>query len=126
MFPNMQPPPNHQLQNGDAAKRFHDAIMLHRTVLTTDEILAKRFIAVRLADGGTDNTVYTSRAAAIHANRNQPSRIFAFPIPLERLSVAACDSLLTYVRRCYDAGTREDERHQIIVPTRVENMRTLT
>lgn len=114
------------MRNKDDAKRFHDALMLHRSILSTDELLAKRFIAVRLSDGGTDNTVYDSRAAAIEANRNTPSRIFTFMIPLERLSVEACDSLLWYMRRCYDAGTREDPRHQIIVPTRLENLRTLT
>lgn len=125
-MPDMKPPRNYQLKNGDAARRFFDALNLHRTVLTMDEILAHRFLAVRLSDGGTDNTVYESRAAAIHANRNAPSRIFTFPVPLERLSLQACDALLTYVRGCYDAGTREDPRHQLIIPTRLENLETLT
>ncbi len=122
----MQEPQNYQPKNLDAAKRMADAIALHQTALSKDEILAKRFVAIRLADGGSDNTAYDSRAAAIESARNSPSRCAYFQIPLERWGVATCDSLLAYVRGVYDAGNREDPARQLIIPTRMENLRTLT
>lgn len=111
------------LRNSDAAKRFADIVRLHQRVLTRDEIIARRFIAVRLADGSSDGVVYDSRVAAIAGQRNSPSRCAYFQIPLERWSDATCDSLLWYVRSVYDSGFREDPASQLVISNQLENMR---
>lgn len=111
------------LRDPDAARRFAEIVALHQTVLTKDEILAKRFIAVRLADGGTDGVCYDTRESAILASGNSPSRCGYFQIPLERWSAATCDTLLWYVRANYDSGFREDPSHQLIISNNLENMR---
>ena len=111
------------MRNKDAAKRFADTVALHQLALTKDEILARRFIAVRLADGGTDGVVYDSRESAIRAQTNSPSRCGYFQIPLERWSVETCDTLLWYVRATYDGGHREDPAHQLVISNQIENMR---
>ena len=118
----MQAPSNYKFRNSDAAKRLSDAIRLHQSVLGKDEILAGRFLAVRLADGGTDGVAYPNRPAAIEANRNNPSRCFYPQVPLDHWSPQVCDVLLWYVRSAYDNGVREDPAHQLILPTRVEDL----
>lgn len=117
--------PKGEMRNWDSAKRFCDTIRLHQSILSKDEILAGRFVAIRLADGGSDGVVYNTRAEAITAQRNSPSRCGYFQIPFETWTPRVCDSLLWYVRACYDAGNREDPAHQLIMPTRVEDVRKM-
>lgn len=120
-----QPPSNRPFvwkTSQDAAQRMADSIALHQTVLGPGEILRGRFIALQLSDGGSDGTAYESRESAIEYNRNNPSRIVAFQIPMERLNAHICDRLLWYCRSAYDNGVREDPRHQIIIPTRIEDL----
>lgn len=108
------------IRNLDSAKRFADTVALHQMVLSRDEILARRFLAVRLSDGGTDGVVYETRADAIKAQTNTPSRCFYFQIPFERLNVETCDSILWYARAVYDSGAREDPAHQLSISNKVE------
>lgn len=111
-----------KMRNADAAKRMADIFRLHQAVLTKEEILAGRFVAIRLSDGGSDGIAYHSRPAAIEAQRNSPSRCAYFQIPLENWGPKTCDTLLWYVRACYDAGNREDPAHALILPTRTEDL----
>ena len=116
------PPPAYRYKTDEsAAKRFADAIALHQTVLGTTEILARRYICVQLADGESYGP-YDTREAAWLDNHNRPSRLFVFPIPLERFSPEACDLFLWYVRKCYDNGWREDGRHALVIPERREQL----
>ena len=87
-----------------------------------DQLIRGRYIAVRLADGGSDGVAYDTRAEAIEHQRNSPSRCAYFRVPLERWSAETCDTLLWYVRKAYDAGSREDPAHQLIIPTQNEHM----
>ena len=119
----MTPPEPRNLRAPDAARRFADTIALHQLALTKDELLRGRFVAIRLADGGSDGVVYDTRAEAIRAQQNSPSRCAYFQIPLERLSAATCDSILWYVRAVYDSGNREDPAHQFVISNSIENMR---
>jgi hypothetical protein len=117
------PPPAYRYRTDEsAAKRFCDTIALHQTVLSKTEILAHRFICVQLADGVSFGP-YDTREAAWLDNHNRPSRLFVFPIPLERFTPQACDLLLWYVRKCYDNGWREDGRHALWIPDRQEDLR---
>lgn len=106
-----------------AAHRMADVIRLHQTVLSTEEIFAGRFVAIRLADGSSDGTAYETRADAVDRQRNSPSRCGYYQVPLESMSAQVCDTLLWYVRSVYDAGHREDPAHALIIPTRKENLR---
>lgn len=117
-----QPPANYRWRDRDAAHRMADTIRLHQTMLTTDELIAGRYIAVRLVDGGSDGTAYTSRAEAATYQRHNASRCGYYRIPLHPMGAKVCDVLLWYVRRCYDAGSRQDPAHQIIIPTRDEEL----
>jgi len=110
------------MREPDAARRMADALAVHQMALTRDEILAGRYVAIRLADGGSDLTAYDSHAAAVRAHQNSPSRMLYFQIPLERLPPEECDVLLWYQRGVYDAGFRADPSHALILPTRNEDL----
>lgn len=105
-----------------AAKRMAELVALHQLALSKDELIAGRYIAVRLADGSSDGVAYDTRAQAIEHQRNSPSRCAYFRIPLERWSARTCDVLLWYVRKTYDAGNREDPAHALIIPNTIEHM----
>lgn len=114
----------------DAARRFQEHLWLHQTALTTDEVLAGRYMAVSLTDGTTDRTAYESRNDAVNKQSSNPdgNRVLYLRIPLERLGVRECDSLLWYARGTYDAGYRPvgvHERSQgaLHIPTTREHLR---
>ena len=112
----------HKFHDYSAAHRMYETIRLHQMALSTDEIIAGRYVAIRLADGGSDNTAYMSRAEAVEYQRNSTSRHGYYQIPLESMGPETCDTLLWYVRKVYDAGHREDPAHALIIPTRIEDM----
>lgn len=116
------PPADYRWRNMDAAKRMADTIALHQTVLSRDEILAGRFVAIRLADGGSDGVAYETRAEAITHQANSPSRCAYFRIPLDRWRPQTCDVLLWYVRCGYDSGVREDPAAALIIPSNREEL----
>jgi hypothetical protein len=109
----------------DAARRAFDAIQLHYQVIGTDELMtAKRYVAIRLSDGGSDNTAYDSQDAAIrHQLVPDPNRVWYFRLPPMCPSMREVATLLGYMRRCYDAGYRPAGAHagpEIILPNRRE------
>lgn len=110
----MRPPANRPwLTEEDSAKRMHAALGLHYMALSTEELLLKRFAAIRLSDGGSDNTAYETRAEAIRFQTwGDQNRYLYLVIPLERPPVEACDTLLWYGRRAYDAGYRPATGHE--------------
>lgn len=120
----MATPRAYRWRDRDAARRMADVIALHQTMLSVDELVAGRYVAIRLSDGGSDGTAYTSRAEAATYQKHNASRCgyYRIPIPPDRLPAEVCDVLLWYVRGCYDAGSRQDPAHQIILPTRIEDM----
>lgn len=120
----MEPPPGYVYRNHDAAKRFHDIIALHQEVLSTDELLTGRYIAVRLSDGGSDGVAYESRTDAVEGQRHNASRCGYYRIPPKQIKwgIQTCDVMLWYVRTAYDNGHREDPAHQLIVPTRKDQL----
>lgn len=112
------------MREPESAKRFRDVVAVHRVVLSVEEIMAKRFVAIRLADGSSDGVLYDTRDDAV---RHQviPDRCMYLPIPLERWSENVCDTLLWYGRRAYDAGYRPTGAHEgaaLIIPHRMEDM----
>lgn len=117
-------PRRHAWRDYDAAHRMADTMNLHQMMLTSDELIAGRYVAIRLSDGGSDGTAYPSRAEAATHQRHNASRCGYYRIPVlpERMPAQVCDTLLWYVRQCYDAGSRQDPAHQIILPTRIEDL----
>jgi len=113
--------PSRTLRDPDAARRLADTFRLHQQVLTLDEILAGRWIVVRLADGGGGTTVYDSYADAVNGARNEPSRCFYPQIRPEPMGEDVCDFLIWYTRTVYNNGWRDDPSRQLIIPTRVED-----
>lgn len=122
----MTNPNTRQMRDESSAKRFHEAIALHRLALSHDEIIAGRFMAVRLADGSTDNTAYESRYEAM---KHQPNHHLCFypQIPPAVITVYVCDTLLWYARKAHDAGHRPDLDAQranlgLMIPNNIEDI----
>jgi hypothetical protein len=109
----------------DDAKRMHDAVTLHYHALSTVEIMAGRHIAIRLSDGGSDNTAYDTRQQAIdHQLGVDRNRYLYWKLTPQAPSRRECATILGYARRCYDAGYRPDTAHEgaaLIVPNRIED-----
>jgi hypothetical protein len=110
-------------RNYDAAKRMVDMLALHQTVLTTEEIIAKRFAAFALADGSSDGTAYETRGDAMRHQKGHPALYAYIQIPLERWGTFACDTLLWYVRSVYDNGYRPRlGEAELIIPRNIEEV----
>lgn len=107
------------LRDEDSAKRMRDAIAVHRLALSNDEIVAGRYIGVRLTDGGTDGQAYESKAEVVK-HQAYGYRYVAMRIPPITLSVAACDSLLFWMRCADRNGFRQDEVHEMRLPNLIE------
>lgn len=119
----MDEPRNYKFRYPDAARRFADTVALHQAALSFDELLAGRYMAVRLSDGGSDGVVYDTRPEAIAHQRHNSSRcIYPRIPPGERWSPKVCDVLLMYARSAYDHGHREDPAHQLWIPTQKEHL----
>lgn len=101
-----------------------DTVRLHQQALTMDEILAGRWMAIRLADGGSDMTAYDTLAAAVKSAELSPSRCFYPRVLPEPMGPDVCGFMVWYARTCYDNGWREDPSRQLIIPTRIEDLHT--
>lgn len=106
----------------DTAQRAADTIRLHQLALTRDEILAGRFVAIRLEDGRSDNTVYDTRHDAMLSQQYAADGYAYLQIPLETWTARHLDLFLWYYRRAYELGTRVDPKQGlgIYMPSRRE------
>lgn len=119
------PPPGGWKTSYDAARRFADNVRIHQLVLSWDEMLAGRYMAVRLEDGWSDGTAYDTRTAAAVNQTRIAGYYLYFKIPAEPMSEREADFCLWYARRAYDNGWREDPAHDartLILPTRLEDV----
>lgn len=120
----VEPPPGGWRTSYDAARRFSDDVAIHQLVLGYDELLAHRFMAVRLEDGWSDGIAYESRDAAARHQTRTASYYCYFQIPPEPFSAQVADWVLWYARQAYRNGWREDPNHDnrtLILPTRIED-----
>lgn len=87
----------------DAAKRFSGEMAMHVAAG-----MLRRWMAVRLSDGGSDGTAYERLSEAmrhqLHPTQCCYVRVAASPIPPNE-----ADAVLGYYRRAYDNGWRPDE-----------------
>lgn len=104
----------------DAAKRMSSIINGLMTFNKPWEI-RHCWVAIRLEDGGYDNTIYATREEAI--NHQLDERLCAYAWLGNFVGSAAkpldCAIFLAYHRQAYDAGMRlhEPEAPQLILPT---------
>jgi hypothetical protein len=88
----------------DEAKRASDAYTLHRLADPYGSIGS--WIAIRLSDGRTDNTLYPSKSvAAGHQHHNEQWYAFAQIRPCN-MTVCDAETFLRIHRKMYDAGLR--------------------
>lgn len=85
---------------GDAARRMADTITLHAIAGQ-----AARWAAIRLRDGGSDNTAYDSRSDAVR-HQLSPEYCTYVLIPPGGMQIREADAVLSFWRQVYDAGWR--------------------
>jgi len=121
-----KPPRDYVYKTQAAAQRMWDVLNLHKVALSTEELAAKRWVAIRLSDGGSDNIAYDTRRAAF-THQLHPTMCLYLPVDLRPLPpLQACDVLLWYIRRAYDNGWRPDEDRHDILPQPMEMIRDYT
>lgn len=101
----------------DAAKRCSDIIKLH--ILAG---MGGRYAAIRLSDGGSDDTVYDTRADAIRHQLHEQQCAY-IKIPHDNMPVEHAERFLKIQRDLYDAGFRLcDPDHELVSPITNEGM----
>lgn len=97
----------------DAGKRASEAITLH--------VLAGKagcWAAIRLSDGGSDNTAYQTKRDAIRFQLHEMQCAYVC-IPEDGMSPQDADDFLRINRKLYDAGMRitdPDDPRTVVVP----------
>lgn len=87
----------------DAARRCADSATLH---VIADPANIGKWIAVRIADGTTDNTIYDSRRSAVGSHW-MDEKYWAFPqLHPGGMQPEEAEVFLDYHRKLYDAGFR--------------------
>jgi hypothetical protein len=104
----------------DAARRMSHDINSLMTFNKPWEI-RNTWIAVRLEDGGFDNTLYATREEAVRHQIDERFCAYAWMGNFigSKATPLDCQIFLTYHRQAYDAGMRlhEPEAPQLILPT---------
>lgn len=97
-------PLNGIAEHSDAARRASDAVNLHIAALGPGEAM-RRWVAIRLADGGSDGTLYASKRDAVrHQLREQQCAYVC--LPPSGMNACQAESYLSAQRKLYAAGFR--------------------
>lgn len=86
----------------DASRRCADTVNLH---IHADRGNVGKYVAIRLSDGGSDNTVYNTKADAVNHQLHETQCAYV-RIPPDGMTVAEAASYLQFNRNAYDAGFR--------------------
>lgn len=89
--------------HSDAAKRCSDEVNLHLAALGFEAF--RKWVAVRLADGGSDKTLYASKREAIRHQSDEQLCAYVC-VPPTQMSVCSAEAFLGFVRKAYTAGFR--------------------
>ena len=101
----------------DAARRMADEINLH--VAALGEAASRKWVAIRLSDGGSDGVLYDTRPDAItHQLHERLCCYVRLPPFGQMMTVSEAESFLTFNRSIYDAGYRlqDPDEPQMIKP----------
>jgi hypothetical protein len=87
----------------DSAKRASDQVNLHMSAIGLDAV--RKWVAIRLADGGSDGTLYDTKRDAV---RHQPDEFLCCYVCIPPTGMTACmaESFMRTNRMAYDAGFR--------------------
>lgn len=105
------------LVESDAAKRAADQINLHVSAVGHESF--RKYVAIRLSDGGSDGVLYDTRKDAItHQLHEQQCAYFRIPPFGQMAKPHEMESYLTTMRSLYDAGRRlqDPDEPEIIRP----------
>lgn len=99
----------------DAARRCSDTVNNHIAGLGWSAF--GKWVAIRLSDGGSDDTVYDTRADAIRHQLHETQCCYV-QIPPTGMPVAEAESFITFNRNLYNGGFRitDPETPQIHMP----------
>ena len=89
--------------HSDAAKRMADAVNLHIAALGFGAF--KQWVAVALADGRSNGTLYETRRDAVR-HQMDPERCAFVKVPPSRMNTCGAEAYLEFCRRAQAAGFR--------------------
>lgn len=89
--------------HSDAAKRCSDAVNLHLSAIGFDA--ARKFVAVRLADGSSDGDLYPTKRDAVRHQKDEQLCAYVC-IPPTGMNVCQAESFMRTNRQLYSAGFR--------------------
>lgn len=104
----------------DAAKRCSDVVTLH--LLADRDHAINSWCAIRLSDGGSDDVLYDSKAAAVRHQLHEFQCAYV-KIPADGMGPREAEIFLRFNRQLYDAGMRiadPDKDLEVIMPGRLE------
>jgi hypothetical protein len=91
------------VDHSSAAQRASDAVNLHVSALGFDA--CRKWVAVRLADGRSDGTLYDTKRDAVRHQSDEQLCAYVC-VPPGGMTVCQAESVLAFHRRAYDAGFR--------------------
>ncbi len=87
----------------DAAKRAADQVHLHLAAIGLDAV--RKWVAIRLSDGGSDGTLYDRKQEAVRHQLDEFLCCYVC-IPPNGMTICQAESFLRTNRMAYDAGFR--------------------
>lgn len=90
-------------EHSDAARRCSDAVNLHLSALGFDAI--RRWVAIRLADGGSDGTLYDGKRDAVRHQSDEQLCAYVCIAP-GGMNPCQAESFMRTNRSYYEAGFR--------------------
>ena len=100
----------------EAATRFKDAVDLHLSALEWDAV--GRWVAPRLDDGTTDNTLSDTREDAVRGQGAAANDHWYWQIAPDGVTAGEAEYGVRWARQCHAAGLTESQRagQELIMP----------
>lgn len=91
------------ITHSDAAKRCSDEVNLHLAAVGFEAF--RKWVAVRLSDGGSDKALYDTKREAIRHQADEQLCAYVC-VPPTQMSRCSAEAFLSFTRRAYAAGFR--------------------
>ena len=103
----------------DAAKRCSDEVALQVALGNVD-----KYIAIRLADGGSDHVAYDRWKEAAWYHRNAVGALGVIKVPYDGMPIREAEMWLKVQRKVHDSGFRftDPEGPDLIMPSTQEQL----